>query len=221
MMIVGQNSIGIKTQSYNSRVCDLLGKINLEGKEEVEKAVKSSTLAYESKVATLNKLLAPPTKKEAKKMVPITNEILLYLSTLNITMFDVIAEYEEVGWFRQTTKKNLNLAAKKVREVFDEVYNTIARNETDKRGTTSYNSAMMDVYNVINEAILLKAPERSWNVAIALIRLMLKLNDTLGNYEVVEVRKLTQVMKMLCELGNTPSDYHLDNLVQITLKKHF
>lgn len=211
----------MKTQSYSGQVRELFSKIGVGREKAALNNLQSNCLALDSKEAYTKKMIAPPTAKDAKKMVPITNEILLYLSTLNIVMFDIVAEYEDAGWYKQATKKNLNNAAKKVREIFDKVYRTIAENETDKRGTTSYNEAMLDTYNVINDAILLQAPERSWNTAVALIRLILALNAKLGNYEVVEVEKLSNVAKLLNELECKPDDYHLDEIIQITLNQHF
>ena len=195
-------------------------KLNLEGSKEADRAIKSSYLVYDTKVAIRKKLLSPPTAKDAKKMVPTTNELLLYLSSLNIVMFDIEEEYKQVGWYRQTTKKALNLASKKVREIFDDVYNTTARTETEKRGTTSYNAAMMDAYNVVGESVLLTPPERSYNIAMALIRIILRLNDTLGNYEVVGVQRLRNVEKTLSELPNKPTQYQLDNIITTAFKQY-
>lgn len=209
----------MKTQSYSGQVRELFSKIGVGREKAALNNLQSNCLALDSKEAYTKKMIAPPTAKDAKKMVPITNEILLYLSTLNIVVEDIISEFSDAGLYRQQTKQKLNRIALLVRRVFNDIYKIIRTSEKNGRSSQTYNSIMVEMYFTIDKAILLEPPHRSWNMAVALCRLILGINQTMGSYEVMCVNRLSEALKMLFELPNT-YDYHLDSIIERTLKEY-
>lgn len=207
------------TRNEDTRICHLLSNVGVEGAAQAERTLRSHTLATQMRKSNLRKWLSPPTPQEEKRLQNPTKEILLYLSTLNIVVGDIVGEFRQVGLYRQQAKAKINRVEEIVKRVFNDVWTTIVEAETDGRTSSSYQKVMVDIFFVIDNAILLTPPERSWNIAVALCRLILGLNNRLGRYEVIGVDRLGSALKLLLELPNT-TDHHLDNIIDRVLKEY-
>ena len=77
---------------------------------------------------------------------------------------------------------------------------------------------MDTVTKAIDGAILLKAPERAYNIVAALVRLISKINAELRpyNWDFVYARELESIGPKLERLGI--KDYHVDEIVEIATK---
>ena len=81
-----------------------------------------------------------------------------------------------------------------------------------------YNDRMDAVAQAIDGAVLLKAPERAYNIMAALIRLISKINVTLRpyNWDFFYARELESIEPKLKRLGI--KDYHIDEIIEIATK---
>ena len=136
--------------------------------------------------------------------------MLTYIAALDYFIYDLIDEMESVGKYRQGNKHNINRAKELILHAHEVFYRKIYND--DFRGCKAYNEAMETFYAAINECVLLEAPERAYNIIVAIVRLQAECRSKIAaRYFYAPSRELDKIPSMLEGLGIT--DYHLDNII--------
>ena len=159
--------------------------------------------------------VSAPTQAEVQKYRRPTEKLLLYFAALDIAITDVALEFEEAGLYRHATKREINEIERIVLSTFKALYTKMQRIET-KLSRKNYDHWIVQVSNAIDDNILLEPPHRSYNIAVALARLIVKQNDSLGRFIVAEAHPLRHVVRRL-ERINVVKDYHIDFIIERTL----
>lgn len=156
-----------------------------------------------------------PTADDRERVVPIAVRMLTYIAALAYTYYDLIDELEEAGLYRQATKKVVNRQKTIIENVHNRAFNMLKT--INPIASRQYNDKMEQCYRIIQSSILLKAPERSVNIVVALCRLIEKDNRAIGNkYYFAPAEVLYNIPKQLEIIGI--KDYKLDQIIEISIK---
>lgn len=166
--------------------------------------------------ANMIKAEAPPTQAEIMRLRTPTEELLLYFAALDIAITDVAAEFEEAGLYRHATKREINAVEQEVMLAYQALYKKLQQVEKPLT-RQSYDYMMLQVSEAIDYNILLQPPKRAYNIAIALARIICKLNDSLGRFIVAEALPIRRVVKRLERIKAIP-DHRIDFIVERTMK---
>lgn len=168
-----------------------------------------------ARVNMLRELSAPTDEEVAKYKVP-TEELLLLFAALDIAITDVAQEFADAGLYRHAVKRELNAIEQIVMTTYKALYTklqTVEKEMTRK----AYDYWMVRVSDAIDDSILLAPPKRSYNIAVALARLIVKRNDSLGRFIVAEAHPMRHVVTRL-ERINVVQDHHIDFIIEKTIK---
>ena len=137
--------------------------------------------------------------------------MLTLIAALDYCIYDLIEEMEEVGKYRHAMKRNINKAKDLILYAHDLFYRNMLG--IDSKGVKQYNIASEAVYNAVQECVYLRAPERAYNIIMALIRLQSIQREKLGaRYHYKPSVALEKIPAMLEGLGI--HDYNLDNIIE-------
>lgn len=152
------------------------------------------------------------THEEAVKVRNEVSNILLAYAVLLIAVADIKYEFDAVGKYRQRRKALINDIEKKVVALFNSLRYRLIK--ADNRNVV-YDKWNSKVCEAVDEAVLLEAPERSVNIALACCRLILAEGNKMGKLYIEEVPPLAGVIVKLERLG--VRDYHLDSIIERTI----
>lgn len=156
----------------------------------------------------------PTPKEEALNVEAVI--MLTLIAALDYFIYDLIEEMTEAGKYRQGNKRNINRANDLIRHAHDKFYRVIYNDDFD--GCKAYNEAMDLYYKAINEVVQLEAPERAYNIVVAICRLQTKQRAKLGTrYAYPPSEALDKIPSMLEGLGI--KDYHLDNMIELRIRQ--
>lgn len=132
------------------------------------------------------------------------------LAALDYFIYDLIDEMEDAGKYRHANKRNINRA----RDIILKAHNTFYKRifNYDFGGCKQYNDAMDVYYKAINNCIALEAPERAYNIVVAICRLQAKQRGKMIAHSFAPSLEVDKVPQMLEGLGI--HDYHLDNIIE-------
>ena len=88
----------------------------------------------------------------------------------------------------------------------------------DRQTGLAYDHWMIKSCNAVDGCILLTPPERSFNIAIALCRILVRYNNNLGRFIIAEAYPLERVLKILSQI-KVVEDHFVDNIIELTLKR--
>ena len=77
---------------------------------------------------------------------------------------------------------------------------------------------MLKVSDAIDDCILLQPPKRSYNIAVALARLVTSLNDEMGRFVVLEAMPMKHIVTYL-ERIKVVEDHHIDMIIAMKLRE--
>ena len=137
------------------------------------------------------------------------------LAALDMFVYDLIDETSDAGLYRHANKRIINRARDIILHAHDKFYKRIYND--DFKGCKAYNDAMEAFYNSINECVSLEAPERAYNIVVAMCRLQAKQRAKLGNrYYYQPSSEVEKIPSMLAGLGII--DYNLDNIIDMRVR---
>ena len=168
-----------------------------------------------ARVNMLREMAAPTDEEVAKFKVP-TEELLLLFAALDIAITDVAQEFAGAGLDRHAVKRELNAIEQIVMTTYKALYTKLQTVEKDMT-RKAYDYWMVRVSDAIDDSILLAPPKRSYNIAVALARLIVKRNDSLGRFIVAEAHPMRHVVTRL-ERINVVQDHHIDFIIERTIK---
>ena len=141
--------------------------------------------------------------------------MLTLIAALDYCIYDLIEEMEEVGKYRHAMKRNINKAKDLILHAHDLFYRNMLG--IDSKGVKQYNIASEAVYNAVQECVYLRAPERAYNIIMALIRLQSMQREKLGaRYHYKPSVALEKIPAML--EGLNIHDYNLDNIIEMRVR---
>ena len=158
----------------------------------------------------------PPTPAEIRQYKKASEELLLYFAVLDIAITNVTEELQAVGLYRHAIKRNMNEIEDIVLKSFNALYKKVQVVEAF-RMRQSYDNAMIQLYDAIDENILIEAPDRSFSIVCALCRLINKHNDSMGRFFIVEAWPIRAVEKKLQRFKGV-TDKHIDFIIDRTLQ---
>lgn len=168
-----------------------------------------------ARVNMLRELSAPTDEEVAKFKVP-TEELLLLFAALDIAITDVAQEFADAGLYRHAVKRELNAIEQIVMTTYKALYTKLQAVEKEMT-RKAYDYWMVRVSDAIDDSILLAPPKRSYNIAVALARLIVKRNDSLGRFVVAEAHPMRHVVTRL-ERINVVQDHHIDFIIERTIQ---
>lgn len=168
-----------------------------------------------ARVNMLREMAAPTDEEVAKFKVP-TEELLLLFAALDIAITDVAQEFADAGLYRHAVKRELNAIEQIVMTTYKALYTKLQAVEKEIT-RKAYDYWMVRVSDAIDDSILLAPPKRSYNIAVALARLIVKRNDSLGRFIVAEAHPMRHVVTRL-ERINVVQDHHIDFIIERTIK---
>lgn len=151
-------------------------------------------------------------RPEDEKYIPDAVRMLLYVACLNYAMLDLETALVDTGRLRLLTKHRFNQAQRLVAGTHGTAYDMLQR--AAPIAARQYNDRMDVMYHTIKDCVLLSEPEHSYNVVVALCRLVSQLNERLtGRYDFAPARPLARIPSLLDCIGI--SDHRLDNIIEL------
>lgn len=146
--------------------------------------------------------------KRGKKLV-------VYIACLNDALLDLETELEEVGKFRHDVKRRVKQAQDIAMKAHETMYKALDNIEGSNAGKW-YNERYELSANEIRENLFLDAPHKSYSTIMALLRLIKKLNDSLGRFVNRPSESLEAVEKLM--VGIPAEDKQIDGLIDNHIK---
>ena len=142
--------------------------------------------------------------KEAVRMLTL-------IATLDYFIYDLIDEMTAVGKYKQGNKRNINRCKELIERAHMVFYRRLFNYEFG--GCEKYNDAMDTYYGAINESIALEAPERAYNIIVAIVRLQAGCRRRIDlRYFYQPSQDLEKIPSLLEGLGI--HDYKLDRIIE-------
>lgn len=141
-----------------------------------------------------------------------------YVACLNSVAIDLEMELTEAGMFRHAAKRTVREIQQIAARVHQQAWTML---NDYKRGVGRvYDARMESVEAAIDGAILLRAPERAYNIMAALVRLIAGINDELRpyNWDFFYARELAAIGPKLARLGIR--DYGVDCIIERAYATH-
>ena len=151
--------------------------------------------------------------KEDERYVPVAVQMLLCIAVLDYVLLDLEEELTAAGLFRHEVKHRVRRAQELSLKVHGEAYRAL--HGVAPSAGHQYNGRLDDAYRKIQAGVLLEAPERSYNLAVALCRQIGRLNRELtGRYDFAPARALGSIPSLLSCCG--VKDYRIDYIVELS-----
>lgn len=149
-------------------------------------------------------MLEDEMNKEAVRMLTL-------IASLDYFIYDLIEEMEQAGKFKHTIKRNINRCKELIERAHMIFYRRLFSYEFG--GCEKYNDAMDTYYEAINECVKLEAPERAFNIIVAIVRLQAECRKRIDmRYFYQPSQDLEKIPSLLECLGI--HDYKLDNIIE-------
>lgn len=154
-------------------------------------------------------------RKEDEKYVPTAIRMLTCIACLNYAMCDLEEELSAAGLLRHAVKRSFGMAQTQVQHVHQQAYEMLCK--ASDLAARQYNDKLDEGWRAITSAVALEAPERTYNIVMALCRLIEKQNGELsGRYDFAPARVLYRIPGMLN--GVKIRDYKIDRILEMALK---
>lgn len=154
-------------------------------------------------------------RPEDERLVPIAIRMLTYIACLNYAMYDLETELSDAGILRHGVKRSFRIAKDHVQQVHQEAYMML--HKINNKAAREYNDRMDWAWSKIDNSVLLEAPERAYNIVIALIRLIEKTNTSLqGRYDFAPAKVLYRIPERLACTGI--EDRWIDLIIEMNTK---
>ena len=157
----------------------------------------------------------PPkaTQEEGQRVLPKAVQVILYTACLHSALYDLQDEMADIGEFRHSKKRWLKEATDKVGYIHQSLYKAIGGyNALFGRW---YNTQLEAAEQTISECVLIEPPQRAYNIAMALFRMIDKANNACGRWRCpAVVAHLPEALKLVqrCELP--VEDKHIDCILE-------
>lgn len=142
--------------------------------------------------------------------------MLNYIAALNYAMLDPEEELTAAGLFRQDVKRRVNQVSEIVRGIHERSWRMLAT--ISDNATREYNDCTDWCYRKVQGAVLLEAPERAYNIVVALCRLVEKYNKKISPcylfHPALPIYRIPSILECI-----KLTDYHIDNIIDMAVDK--
>lgn len=154
-------------------------------------------------------------RDEDARFVPTAIRMLTCIACLNYAMCDLEEELTAAGLWRHAVKHAFVTVQNQAQRVHQQAYEMLSK--ANAQAARQYNDKLEEGWLDIETCVALKAPERAYNIVVALCRLIEKLNNDLtGRYDFAPARVLYRIPEMLA--GVKIHDYHIDRIIELNLQ---
>lgn len=149
-------------------------------------------------------MLEDEQNKEAVRMLTL-------IASLDYFIYDLIEEMESAGKYKHAIKRNINRCKELIERAHMVFYRRLFSYEFG--GCAKYNDAMDTYYAAINDCVKLEAPERTYNIIVAIVRLQAECRKRIDmRYFYQPSQDLEKIPSLLECLGI--HDYKLDRIIE-------
>lgn len=156
----------------------------------------------------------PMTETEREVYGERGKKLVVYIACLNDALIDLEMEMDEVGKFRHEVKRRIKMAQDIAMKAHTTLYNALAVLEGN--AGVWYNDRYETSAKEIRESIYLKPPHKAYSIVMALLRLIKKLNDSLGRFVNRPSESLEAITKLMKDMP--ADDKQIDMLVDNHIK---
>lgn len=143
-----------------------------------------------------NPSLRPPKHRERDDLIK-AMYMLAYIGAIDMALYDLVDELTEAGLYRHAIKAQVNRIMRIVAHANGQA-NAILQRVNDGKRVRQYTDMFEYTYNEIQTHVLLKAPERAYNIVRALTRLFVEAFDAVGiRTKHIYLRDAAEVLKRL------------------------
>ena len=172
-------------------------------------SLRQSTLIRQMAWSAIRSYDRPMSPQEREVYGARGKKLVVYIACLNDALIDLEMELEEVGLFRHDVKRRVKRAQDIAMQAHTTLYKALDRLEGN--AGQWYNNRYEKSAKAIRESIFLDAPHKSYSIIMALLRLIKKLNDSLGRFINKPSESLEAISKLIT---NIPAeDRHIDGIV--------
>lgn len=156
----------------------------------------------------------PMTETEREVYGERGKKLVVYIACLNDALIDLEMEMDEVGKFRHEVKRRIKMAQDIAMKAHTTLYNALAVLEGN--AGVWYNDRYETSAKEIRESIYLEPPHKAYSIVMALLRLIKKLNDSLGRFVNRPSESLEAITKLMKDMP--ADDKQIDMLVDNHIK---
>lgn len=178
-------------------------------------SVRQSLLIRQMAWRTIQNYDRPMSEEEREVYGKRGKKLVVYIACLNDALIDLETELEMVGKFRHDVKKRVKQAQSIAMRAHETMYKALDHIEGSNAGKW-YNERYEMSAKAISENIYLDAPHKSYSTAMALLRLIKKLNGSLGRFINKPSETLEAIEKLM--VGIPAEDKHIDGLIDNHIK---
>ena len=143
-------------------------------------------------------------------------KMLTYIAALDSMLYELVWELNDVRLYSHNIKRRVTQVHDMVRQVHTQSYRML--NAVSPNAGRQYNDAMDRECSNICECVLLKTPERAYNIVLALCRLIEKSNKEIApRYDYAPAYKLSKIPSLLDVIPL--KDHHIDNIIELNYKR--
>lgn len=175
--------------------------------------LRTAQLIKRTAKANIERCESEMTSEERKRAKQVTARMMLTYAVLNITVSDIKFEFDKCNRYRHREKHIIN----EVEGIIITLFKSLRRHldSADINVRRSFDNWNTEASLAVADAILLEAPERSVNIALACCRLLIADNESLGRWCIRETLPLPHIITKLERLGI--KDYRIDQIVERTI----
>jgi hypothetical protein len=177
--------------------------------------LRESTLIRQMAWRTIQNFDRPMTKEEREVYGERGKKLVVYIACINDALLDLEDELESVGKFRHDVKRRVKQAQEIAMKAHETMYKALDHIENSNAGKW-YNERYETSANEIRENVFLDAPDKAYSTTMALLRLVKKLNDSLGRFVNRPSESLEAIEKLIKDIPAT--DRHIDGLIDNHIK---
>lgn len=178
-------------------------------------SLRESMLLHHMAWRTVQNFERPMSKEEREVYGERGKKLVVYIACLNDALLDLETELEEVGKFRHETKRRVKQAQDIAMKAHETMYKALDNIEGSNAGKW-YNERYEISAKEIRENVFLDAPHKSYSTIMALLRLIKKLNNSLGRFVNRPSESLEAVEKLIKDIP--AEDRHIDGLIDNHIK---
>lgn len=178
-------------------------------------SLRESTLIRQMAWRTIQNFDRPMSKEEREVYGERGKKLVVYIACINDALLDLETELESVGKFRHDVKRRVKQAQEIAMKAHTTMYKALANIEGSNAGKW-YNERYEASANAIRENVFLDAPDKAYSTIMALLRLVRKLNDSLGRFINRPSESLAAVEKLIKDIP--AEDRHIDGLIDNHIK---
>lgn len=178
-------------------------------------SIPQSRLIRQMVWRTIQNFDRPMSQEEREVYGSRGKKLVVYIACINDALLDLETELESVGKFRHDVKRRVKQAQEIAMKAHETMWKALDNIEGCNAGKW-YNERYEASANAIRENVFLDAPDKSYSAAMALLRLVKKLNDSLGRFVNRPSESLEAVEKLIKDIP--AEDRHIDGLIDNHIK---